>query len=392
MPHLLIEPSRPAGKIVLPPSKSHTLRALVFAHLTEGKIENLLDSSDTDSMRHALEGIHGSHIDVGNSGIAYRFIAAIASTQKNQLHVTGDASIRNRRPIKPLAKALQELGVKVNIDQGITVQGPWKSGCATIDGQDSQPVSALLIAAPLMGLNLLVHHPGEKPWIDVTLEWLNRVGIQVEREGYERFVIKKQPYSPFSYRIPGDLSTLAFPVAQGLLGSEMEIEGADLSDIQGDGELIDWLCRLGAKIQDGKTLSASSSQLEGGTLDINRCIDTLPILSVLGCFGKAPLTLTGATIARSKECDRIKAMRIELSKMGAKIIEHPDGLTITPSKLHGAELFSHNDHRIAMSLSIAAFNAIGPSKILDASCIDKTYKNFVSDFQRIGGKIRWETL
>ena len=136
----------------------------------------------------------------------------------------------------------------------------------------------------------------------------------------------------------------------------------------------------------------SLDPLEGGTIDVNDIIDSLPILSTLGCFAKKPLTLTGAAIARKKESDRISSMATELSKMGAQIEEFEDGLTIYPCSLHGAEVFSHRDHRVAMALVVAALGAKSPSIIHDTACIAKSFPNFVTEINQCSSSLALQVL
>jgi len=149
---------------------------------------------------------------------------------------------------------------------------------------------------------------------------------------------------------------------------------------------------MGAKFvidKESKTIRVEKgASLKGIQLDINDAIDALPILAVIGSFASGKTEIMNGAIARKKESDRISAIACELKKMGAQIEETPDGLTIYSSNLHGAVLSSHNDHRIALSLSIAAMGAKGKGQICDIECIEKTYPNFVIDFQRIGAKCR----
>jgi 5-enolpyruvylshikimate-3-phosphate synthase len=130
------------------------------------------------------------------------------------------------------------------------------------------------------------------------------------------------------------------------------------------------------------------STLKGMKIDINDCIDALPILAVIGCFAEGTTEIVGGAIARKKESDRISAIATELKKMGADIEEKPDGLVIRRSSLHGAPLNTYHDHRIALALSVAALAATSPSTILNIECIQKTYSTFYEDFRKIGAQIR----
>ena len=402
-----ISTSRLSGRISLPPSKSHTMRSLILAAQASGKsrLLNPLPSPDTKNMIKALQclgvpikeadhlEVHGGlkhepvKIDVGNSGLVYRFITAMAALGDQEVQVTGDHSIRTRRTIKPLLSAIEQLGGKAKVENGVvTVQGPIRAGHATLDGSASQPISALLMTAPFLEgeTTLTVENPGEKPWIDLTLHWLKKMNVTVEHKGYSEYRISggHKP-KPFEITIPSDWSAATFPIVAALItNSPLQIDGLDLDDAQGDKKIIEWLA---PHIQGN--LFVRPGPISGGTIDVNDCIDSLPILAVLGCFAQSPLHLVNAKIARQKESDRLHAITVELRKMGGIVLEFEDSLTIYPSKLHGASLESHADHRIAMALAVAAMGASGASEIKGASCIEKSFPNFVEAFQGVGAHI-----
>ncbi len=376
-----------------PPSKSHTLRAILFASLACGQsyISNILQSPDTEAMISACRqlgavitvsnqqlsiiGVSGKPklpddvINVGNSGQVLRFIGAVAGVIDGTTVLTGDHSIRSRRPLQPLIDGLNQLGARSFSTKNdghapLIVTGKIEAGIATIDGQDSQPVSALLIACCLLAndTELLVQNAGEKPWIDLTLSWLDRLGLAYQRDGYQHYQIKGgQCIQAFNYQVSGDFSSIAYPIAFALISSQpikLCITGIDWNDSQGDKFLIKQLQQMGANIvaQDSSVLVYSGAELKGCDIDVNDLIDALPILAVIGCYAKGTTRLYNAAIAKNKESDRVSVMCDMLKKMGAKIMvtEGQDGLLIQSSNLHGAEVKSYHDHRIAMSLAVAA--------------------------------------
>ncbi|MBM3191510.1 MAG: 3-phosphoshikimate 1-carboxyvinyltransferase [Chlamydiae bacterium] len=418
-----VSPSRGLqGEVWIPPSKSHTLRALVFAALAQGEsqIEAYLDSPDTQAMIEALkllgvqiqvepkklivQGLEGRFcppedvIDCGNSGQVLRFVGALASLMESYVIFTGDHSIRHQRPVQPLLQALQQLGAFAVSGRGdgrapIIIKGPIVGGCCELEGGDSQPVSGLLIAAAFAPhpVEIHVNNPGETPWIEVTLSWLKKFGIPYERRGYTRYRLEgRASVKGFHYKVPGDFSTAAFPIASALLTkSELTLCNLDKEDVQGDKELVFLLEKMGAcfswQEEERKLHIKKSPHLEGRAIDINAMIDALPILTVLACFAKSKTTLYNAAIARAKESDRIHAIAEELKKMGACIEEFHEGLEIYPSPLQGSRLCSYKDHRIALSLVVAAMAAEkGDSVIEDVACIKKTYPGFFETFQRLG--------
>jgi len=419
-----IEPSRLQGELQIPPSKSHTLRAILFAALARGVswIEGYLVSPDTAAMVEAvrllgaevvveantlvIRGCAGKPkvpddcVQCGNSGLVLRLVGAVAGLIPHYTILTGDASIRSRRVVQPLLDGLTGLGAFAVASRGeghapIVVRGPFTREITELDGRDSQPVSGLLIAGAFAPhpVEIRVTRPGEKPWVGLTLDWFKRLGIPCDAENHSRYRLAgSASIEPFSYRVPGDLSTLAYPLVAALLtDSELLLHNVDLEDAQGDKALVFLLQQMGARLiidRERKTLAVQKgTYLQGMKIDVNDCIDALPILAVVGTFAAGATELVGGTIARQKESDRIGTMARELRKMGAQIEERDDGLRILPSPLSGASLCSASDHRVAMSLAVAALRASSPSYIDNFFCVAKTYPNFSADFQKIGAKI-----
>lgn len=412
------------GSIVIPSSKSHTLRAIFFALMGKGlsQIHKYLPSPDAYAMLRAVEmfgakiqqtstslwikGTAGKLkspegiIDAGNSGLVLRFIGALASLLPTHTVITGDHSICSLRPIQPLLSALTRLkadarSMHVNGLAPIIVKGPLLPGKTTLCGKDSQPVSALLMTACFLEGPSHIHvlNPGEKPWIDVTLHWLKRLGAIVAHRNHEEYWISgKTQYEGFSYTVPGDWSTAAFPIVAALItSSEIVLDNLDITDSQGDKQIIHCLISMGANIEIDhnrkRIIVKKTKRLQGISIDLNNFIDAIAILAVIGCFAEGKTHLYNAQIARHKESDRISAITTELRKMGANIEEREDGLIVYSSALKAASLYSHKDHRIAMALSVAALAATGTSLIDDIECIAKTYPHFVDDFRQLGAKI-----
>ena len=425
MRHFCVKQSELKGEITIPSSKSHTLRAILFAALATGRsvIYHYLPSPDTFAMidacrlfgaivdiypkRLEIVGIDGKIqytedvIHAGNSGIVLRFCSTVGALSAHPVVITGDHSIRHNRPMKPLLEGLKQLKVQAKSmrEDGfapVILEGPIHPGRVTIDGKDSQNVSALLIASAFASgpVEILVKNPGEKPWVDLTFYWLNHLNISYEREGYERFVMNgNSRYPGFEYHVPGDLSSIAFPIAAALItDSEILIHNVDLEDVQGDKELIYLLQEMGARFAvdyKNKTLQVKKgSSLKGCKVDINGYIDALPILAVLGCFAEGETHIYNAKVAKEKECDRITSTATELQKMGASLMVTEDGLKIRKSKLVGTNVFSYADHRMAMSLAIAGLGSEGETTVESVDCVTKTFPSFLIDFQAMGARLK----
>lgn len=413
-----------SGSLTVPPSKSHTLRAILFGALGSGKtvIRHYLPSSDAQAMIEAcrlfgatvdvspdqiiIQGINGNIqktedvINAGNSGIVLRFCAAVGALASLPVVITGDHSIRHQRPMKQLLDGLSQLGVSALSMRGdnyapVIIQGPIKSGKAIISGEDSQPVSALLIASAFAEgpVEIEVKNPGEKPWVALTLDWFDRLGIPYQNDHFERYSMSGNArYEGFEYVVPGDLSSAAFPIAAALVTqSELLIKNVDMQDAQGDKELIAVFQKMGAHIdidERNKTLHVKKGKtLSGVTVDLNNFIDAITILAVVACFAEGETRIQNAAIAKQKECNRIACIATELQKMGAHITETEDGLMIKKSSLKGANLHSYHDHRMVMSLTVAALGAKGEATISPVGCVSKTFPTFVRDFNALGAQI-----
>lgn len=412
------------GEISIPASKSHTLRSILFGALGKGKtvICDYLPSTDTYAMIEAcrlfgarlnvtphrieitgLEGkIHQTEdvINAGNSGIVLRFCSALGALASHPVVITGDYAIRHQRPMQHLLDGLTQLDVKAVSMRGdgyapIIIQGPLKTGKAVIPGEDSQPVSALLIASSFAEgpIELSVQNPGEKPWIALTLNWFDRLGISYENQSYGWYRLPGGArYEGFDYQVPGDFSSAAFPIAAALITrSELLIKNVDMEDVQGDKELIAVFQKMGALIEideSRKTLLVKKSPpLSGLSVDINDFVDAITILAVVACFAEGETEIRGAAIARQKECNRLQSIVTELKKMGADITETEDGLKVKKSPLFGAHLHSYHDHRMVMSLTVAALGAQGTTTISPAESVSKTFPTFVQDFHQLGADI-----
>jgi len=413
-----ITPGSLCGKLRMPSSKSHTMRAILFGAMGRGRtiIYNYLHSPDTVAMVRAMQllgvtvrvnsktiEIDGVDlqlkpaedvIDAGNSGQVLRFAGALAGLLPSYTILTGDHSIRHNRPVMPMLGAMEQLGAfavssRRDGKAPIVVRGPLHSGMARLSGEDSQPVSAMLIATSFLEgkSELFVTDPGETPWIDLTLFWLRKLGARITHQHYSHYCIEGNlHYDGFEEHVPGDVSSAAFPLVAALItGSELVLENLSMENPQGDEALVEQLIQMGAKIEvdsTGKRLIVQrGGKIGGGRIDVGRFVDALPILAVLGCFAEEPVEIANGSIARTKESDRISTITTELRKMGALIEEREDGLLVFPQPLRGAQLASHHDHRIAMALAVAALGAKGESQLSGTGCIAKTYSTFFSDLK-----------
>jgi len=417
-----VRPSVPTGAIVIPPSKSHTIRALLIASLASGAsvVRRPLSRGDGASALRAavsmgaavdirdgdvfVEGIGGNYylgtdlIDLGNSGTGLNLFCSAAALGDRERRFDGDASLRTR-PVRPLLNALEQLGATVSImgeggrDLPFTIRGPLMGGRAVVDGISSQYVSSLLLAAPLMprDTHITVHNLHEQPYVEMTLWWLAGQGIEIEysRELTSYKVRGGQSYKPFDTVIPADFSSAVFAaVAAAIGGAPIELCGLDFSDTQGDKEVFGHLEAMGAAVErSSDTVKVSGGKLRGAIIDLNRTPDALPALAVAAAVAEGETVFTNVAQARIKETDRITVMVEELGKMGIAIRELPDGMVVRGGRMKGARVDSHKDHRVAMALALAGMNAEGETEIDGAEAAEITYPTFVEDFVRIGANI-----
>ncbi|MBU1077771.1 MAG: 3-phosphoshikimate 1-carboxyvinyltransferase [Spirochaetes bacterium] len=415
-----IKRSECKGRIIVPGSKSHTIRAVFIGSLASGRsvIKAPLLSSDTISAIHVcrafgagieikdneiiISGTGGelkvpeNIIDVGNSGTTLRIGLSMATLLNGSSVFTGDDQIR-KRPLGSLINALNSLGAEVISTEGngkapVSVKGKATGGECEIEAVTSQYLSSLLINAPLYqkDTRITVLKLNERPYVDMTLQWLDKQNIMYENDEYKRFNIQKdQSYKPFKETIPGDFSSASFFLALGAMSeNEMILENLDMSDIQGDKRIVQILKEMGANVdEDTDSIRISGGSLHGIDIDMNDIPDALPVMSVVGCFAKGTTRLLNVPQARLKETDRIRTMKEELSKMGADIEEMEDGLIINQSRLHGSTLTGHDDHRIVMALTIAGLLTKGETTVETAEAVNITFPGFFDLIRSCNGNI-----
>lgn len=418
---LKVSKSDVTGKISIPGSKSHTIRSLFFAALANGKsaIKNPLISSDSISAVNLCKSFGASYdllndcyiaegigsaprvpeniVDVGNSGTSLRLGMMTAALVQGYTVFTGDYQIRKRQ-VGPLVQAINNLGGEAFTTRGndsapVIVKGRASGGFTKLDAVTSQYLSSILINAPLLekDTHIEVTRLNEVPYVEITLWWLNKFGIKYAHNNMKEFFIPgQQQYLPFECTIPGDFSSATFfMVLAAISGQEFTLENLDMSDPQGDKNVLAILEDMGAKVTYGKNdITIKGQKLYGRTIDMNAIPDALPAMAVAACFAEGETRLVNVPQARLKETDRISVMCTELSKMGADIKELPDGLIIRESKLKGCNVNGHDDHRIVMSLAIAGLNSPGNTIIDTAEAMNVTFPSFVDCIANCGGNIQ----
>ena len=425
MTHLDLSPvARMEGTVALPGSKSISNRVLLLAALAAGttRVDGLLEADDVERMLDALRALgvpiqqqrpsrsfmlHGvggafpvkrAQLFLGNAGTAFRPLTAALALGGGDYELTGVPRM-HERPIGDLVDALRALGADVRY-LGTAGFPPLAIGEARIFGArrvairggiSSQFVSALLMALPLAGGGVTVEIEGElisQPYVDMTLALMARFGVDVEREGARVLRIPPdRPYrSPGRIAVEGDASSASYFLAAGAIGGgPVRVTGVGLDSIQGDARFAGFLETAGAAVEHGPGWIAvrGAPPLRAFDLDFNRMPDAAMTAAVAALFADGPSRISGIGSWRVKETDRIAAMKTELAKLGATVEAGPDWLSIVPPrKLAPATIDTYDDHRMAMSFSLAALGGV-PVRINDPECVRKTFPGFFGEFARL---------
>jgi len=421
---LIVKKSCLKGTVAVPPSKSHTIRAVAIASLADGQttIRNPLNSQDTLSAvrcyrrlgaridtstaeQWTITGTGGrisspsEPIDVANSGTTLRIAigSAALAAGAQPIRFTGDAQIQTRS-VGPLLDALGNLGAKCRSlhNDGkvpVEIRGALKGGKTDIAASTSQYLSSLLLCTPLAEtdseINVsLLNEPG---YVRMTLDWLDKQQIEYEDRQLTRFRIKgSQKFHPFDTVIGADFSSATFFLcAAALAADEVTLSGLDFSDSQPDKAVVDYLRAMGADITvapDSVTIRAS--QLKGTELDLNKTPDALPAMAVTAAFAEGTTKLSNVGQARNKETDRIRCMAEELKKMDVDVEELADGLIIRSSRPRAVPLDGRTDHRIVMALSLAGLVLDDGCSIDTAEAISVTFPDYVKLMNSIGARMQ----
>jgi 3-phosphoshikimate 1-carboxyvinyltransferase len=410
----------------VPGSKSYTNRALTIAALAQGPsiLRGALLSDDTQVAREALIRLgvpveqHGTTFYVhgqcgrftnpqqdlylGNSGTTTRFFTAMLTLAGFPCTLTGNARM-HQRPIADLLEALNHLGAEVVSIYGngcppvhISAQR-LQGGTTTISGAiSSQFLSALLMVAPYARQEVTLSVRDtlvSAPYVDLTLDIMAQFGVHVEQEAYRRFVIPgQQCYEGREYMVEGDASSATyFWGLAALLGQEMHVTNMPPTSVQGDLRFLHVLERMGCTISRSHGMRvAGPTQLKPlGDIDLNALPDAAMTVAVLAAFCKGTTRICNVANLRVKETDRLRALATELCKLGTAVQEFSDGLQIdgNPEALHGADIATYDDHRMAMCFGMAGARLSG-IRIQDPACVSKTYPGFWEDLQRLGVRVR----
>ena len=396
-----------------PGSKSIAHRALICAALARGDstITGLPDGDDTQAMLQglmllgatiSLDGadahIEGSidldrtdaiTVDANLAGTTARFLTAVGALRRGSITVTGNESLRSR-PMKDLHLALEQLGADVSWQNEkyclpVTVQRgeSYSHSVQVAADTSSQFVTSLMLIAPILPNGLTIELTGDiisLPYIAMSASVMNSFGAHVRIADNRIIVIDGGGYVGCRFAVEPDASSASYPfAAAAVVGGRVRVDGMRSNMMQGDSRFVDVLRQMGCDIsedQAGITVGRDTNEpLRGVDIDMSEISDLVPTLAIVAMFAKTPTRIRNVGFIRNKESDRIGDLASEMRSLGAKVVEHEDGLEILPQTLHGGSCDTHHDHRIAMAFGVAGLKVPGVI-INQANVVSKSWPQF----------------
>lgn len=406
----------------VPGSKSITQRMLITAFLAEGEtvLRNALVSEDTSCLMEALRLLGatiehntgritvtgtgaavqnpGRPILLRNNGTAMRFLTTLTTLGRGTFTIDGNTRLRER-PLQPLLDALGALGVTAHGHDGhdrlpLTVQaaGTLRGGTVTFtDIDSSQYISSLLLAAPCSEKGITIILEGttvSMPYVDMTIDVMNRLGVTVASEENRFLVTAPQRYRAGDHMIEGDLSSASyFFLAAAIRGGTVRVLNVAMGSRQGDRQFLDILSDLGCRIITGDNwIEVTGGELHRGDrcYDMADMPDMVPSLAVLAAYREGMTMIEHIAHLRKKESDRLRALACELNRIGITVREKADGLEIRGGAPRGTTIRTYNDHRIAMSFAVAGLVTEGMG-IENERCVEKSFPGFWSEMEKLYG-------
>ncbi len=414
------------ARVTVPGSKSLTHRFLIGAALADGRctLVRPLDSEDTRLTAAALQrmgaSIDASHeeewtvhgtgaapgpcaepIHLGNSGTSMRLLMGTAALGEGTYILTGSERMQ-QRPVHHLLEALERIGVPARSISGngcppVEIQGGrLRGGSTRIDcSVSSQYLSSLLLLAPCLaeGLEIdVVGGPVSRPYVDLTVSVLEAFGIRLSRDGYRNFSVPgRQRYRPGRYAVEPDCSQAGyFWAAAAVTGGAVTVAGISPDSRQGDLRFAKVLASMGCRVEyEADAVSVAGGPLRAVRVDMADMPDLVPTLAVVAAFAQGTTRIENVPHLKAKESDRLAAVARELQRMGVDAQDTGDGLSVTGGGLHGADIRTYEDHRIAMSFAVAGLR-IPEVRILGEGCVAKSFPGFWEVFDMLYRPERYE--
>ena len=408
-----VPPGEIQGELTPPCSKSYAQRALAAALLAEGEstLRNIELCDDTRSAMRCIKALgadvtvvdshtlkirgglapRGRTLHVGESGLSTRLFTPIAALAGVPLRIEGEGTLL-RRPMTMMIAPLRQLGVEVHHRDGFLpfdVCGPLHSATVEVDGSvSSQFITGLLLALPAARgeFTIDVRRAVSTPYIDMTVEAAHRFGAEILHNGYTQFYIEGgQRYRPTDYSIEGDWSAAATLLVAGAVAGEVTLHNVSILSKQADTAICTALVRAGAAvINEEDSVTALHRPLRAFEFDATNCPDLFPALAALAAAADGVSVIRGTSRLEYKECNRSEAIREEYAKLGIEVdTSEEDLMKIRGGKVRAARTQSHGDHRMAMSLAVAALRSDEAVEIEGAESVAKSYPGFFEDLEHI---------
>lgn len=420
-----IEASRLKGSITIPSSKSAMQRACAAALLNKGTTiirQPGISNDDRAALSlirqlgavvqennggiqissNGLETIRAAQpetLNCGESGLGIRMFTPIAALNANAITINGEGSLKSR-PMHFFDEVLPALDVTIRSTAScapLHIQGPLKAKNITVDGsKSSQYITGLIMAYAATAeeeTSIAITGLRSRPYIDLTLHIMEHFRMNVPRnEAYKKFVFQAagpQAVKDIRYTVEADWSSASFLLVAGAVHGHLVLKGLDLDSAQADRAVLNALIQAGAQMKlEQNRITMTASPLKAFEFDATDCPDLFPPLVALAAHCTGITRIKGVSRLVHKESNRQQSLEQEFSKMGLHIYSRADYMIIEGTQqLRGAEVSSHNDHRIAMALSIAASSASGTTFISDAHAVKKSYPDFYADLQKLGAAV-----
>ncbi|MPM42892.1 3-phosphoshikimate 1-carboxyvinyltransferase [bioreactor metagenome] len=427
MGDLKIYPSKLKGELKIPPSKSMAHRAIICAALSDKlcRVDNIDYSDDIIATIEAMKSLgaiitkHEDYVEVigvykdiqdtrknkvidcNESGSTLRFLVPISLLFGGSSRFIGKGNL-GKRPLTTYYNIFDKQNIQYSYEKDILnleIEGELKGGTFEVEGNvSSQFISGLLFTLPLLKEDskiIITTDLESKSYVDLTLKVIKDFGIEIINKNHEEFIIKgNQKYEACNYKVEGDYSQGAFFLCADAIGNEVVCKDLNIDSLQGDKEVINILKKMNVDIMvKGNEIEGKRrKKLKSTYIDGSQCPDIIPVLTSVAALAKGRTEIANVGRLRIKECDRLSAITSELNKLGANIIEKEDSIIVEGvDELEGnVEVWSHKDHRIAMTLAIVSSRCNKPIVIKDYDCVSKSYPKFFEDFEKIGGiSVEW---
>ncbi len=407
-------PSEISGSVKINPSKSITQRAYAISSLCPEKsvIKNPSKSDDSLSSLNIVKGmgskvlefenrveIEGMQRDVetqfncNEAGLCIRMFTPILSLFEKEVIISGKGSLL-KRPVGMMEEPLKNLGANISTNNGyppIKVKGKLKGGFAEIDGSiTSQFLTGLLIALTQAekSSEILVNNLKSRPYINLTLNLLEKAGGIIENRDYRVFKITPSKLKPLNIEIEGDFSSACFMLVAGAIAGKAKVENINPQSKQADRIILDVLNQANCTLKIGENfVEVEESEIKNFEIDVTDCPDIVPSLIPLAAKGNKPSVIKGISRLRYKESNRVEGLAKEFLKIGVRIEADKDTIKIFPSKITGGKANSNNDHRLAMALAICGLISEKGVEIENHKCVSKSYPEFFTHLKQLKGKI-----